>query len=294
MFGITETTVHSTETTVLRRHALAASRSVGTALPGEHLYVMDQHGRLQPPGVTGEIYVGGAGVTHGYLNRPDLTTTRFLPDPHTPGGGRMYRSGDLGRLHPDGTLEHLGRIDNQVKIRGYRIELDEIRAILLENPDVHAAAAIVRHDNPDDPAAARIDAYVVTTGTDTTSIRKRAATILPDYMIPATITALDALPLTTNGKLDKTRLPPPTLPGTGADGAEPTADDDLAEHLRNAWTEIFGNTVGIDDDFFELGGNSLLAVRLNTTLRSRKLPTVPLRDFYLNPTIRSMVRLIVG
>ncbi len=293
MFGITETTVHSTETTVLRRHAAAASRSVGTALPGEHLYVMDQRGGLLPPGVAGEIYVGGAGVTQGYLNRDDLTAARFLPDPHHT-GGRMYRSGDLGRLHPDGTLDHLGRIDNQVKIRGYRIELDEIRAVLLEDPDVHAAATIARQDDPHDPAGARIDAYVVMDGTDTTGLRKRAAAILPDYMVPATITALDALPLTTNGKLDKTRLPSPSLSTGPTPDSEPTEDDDLAERLRDVWAGLFGDTIGIDDDFFELGGNSLLAVRLNTALRTRNLPPVPLRDFYLNPTIRGMVRLIVG
>jgi hypothetical protein len=113
-------------------------------------------------------------------------------------------------------------------------------------------------------------------------------------MVPATITALDTLPLTTNGKLDKTRLPPPSLSGAAARDSAPTEDDDLAGHLRGVWGEVFGAEVGIDDDFFELGGNSLLAVRLNTALRSRELPAVPLRDFYLNPTVRGMVRLIVG
>jgi amino acid adenylation domain-containing protein len=290
MFGITETTVHSTETTVLRQHATAASRSVGTALPGEHLYVMDAAGRLVPPGVAGEIYVGGAGVSHGYLNRDDLTAARFLPDPHT--GGRMYRSGDLGRLHPDGTLDHLGRIDNQVKIRGFRIELDEIRAVLLEHPDVQAAAVVARHDDPHDPATARLDAYVVTGSTDPAGIRKRVAAMLPDYMVPATVTALDALPLTGNGKLDRTRLPRPTVPTTRAGDAAPTADDDLAGHLRDVWGDLFDAAVGVDDDFFELGGNSLLAVRLNTALRTRNLPTVPLRELYRNPTIRGVVAVL--
>jgi hypothetical protein len=253
---------------------------------------MDRRGRLLPPGITGEIYLGGVGVAHGYLNRPDLTAARFLPDPHAE--GRVYRTGDLGRLRPDGTLDHLGRIDNQIKIRGFRVELDEIRAILLESPGVRAAAVVVRHDNPDDPATARVDAYVVVDGTDTSGIRERVAGFLPDYMVPATITAIDALPLTTNGKLDKARLPPPAVHSGGTPDSTPTVDDELAEHLRGVWAEVFGVEVGVDDDFFQLGGNSLLAVRLNTTLRARDLPPVPLREFYRNPTVRGMVAALRG
>ncbi|MGW2559523.1 non-ribosomal peptide synthetase [Streptomyces sp. NPDC001514] len=297
MFGITETTVHVTAQTVTRDLALAGSRSVGPALPGWHLYVTDARGRLVPPGVTGEICVGGAGVAVGYLGRPELTAQRFVTDPHT--GGRMYRSGDLGRLRPDGMLEHLGRIDSQVKIRGFRIELDEIRSVLLEDPDVRAAAVVVRRDDPTDPAAARLDAYVVPHGdpvaADTPGIRKRAAGILPEHMVPATVTALEALPLTTNGKLDAARLPAPSRPSPSAPpptGAGPAGAGDraagLTEALLEIWTTVLGTPVGPDDDFFELGGNSLFAVRISAALRARGLPSLPLRDLYRTPTIRAL------
>jgi amino acid adenylation domain-containing protein len=284
MFGITETTVHVTAQTVTRELAEAATRSVGQALPGWQVYVLDPDGRLVPPGVPGEIYVGGAGVAARYLNREDLTAARFLPDPFT--GGRMYRSGDRGRLRPDGALDHLGRLDSQVKIRGFRIELDEIRSVLLAEPEVLAAAVVVGRDDPADAASARIDAYVVLSGGDTSAIRKRAAGILPDYMVPATVTELAALPLTTNGKLDVSKLPAPRLAGdTVVDGD----DDELTSRLRTVWSEVLGVPVGPEDSFFELGGNSLLAVRINATMRDRGWPTVRLRDLYQTPTIRALV-----
>jgi amino acid adenylation domain-containing protein len=286
MFGITETTVHVTHQTVTRELAEAATRSVGPALPGWHLYVLDSRGRLVPPGVAGEIHVGGVGVASHYLNKDELTAQRFVPDPFT--GGRMYRSGDLGRLRPDGALEHLGRIDSQVKIRGFRIELDEIRSVLLEDPDVRAAAVVVRREDPGDAATARIDAYVVLAGGDPASVRKRAAGILPDYMAPATVTALDSLPLTTNGKLDATRLPAPVV----ATGTDDPPSEGLAGGLREVWREVLGVPVGLDDDFFELGGNSLVAVRIGVALRERGLPSVPLRELYRNPTIRDLVAVL--
>jgi amino acid adenylation domain-containing protein len=314
MFGITETTVHVTAQTVSRELALGGSRSVGPALPGWHLYVTDERGRLVPPGVTGEICVGGAGVADGYLDRPELTARRFVPDPYVQDpSARMYRSGDLGRLRPDGRLEHLGRIDSQVKIRGFRIELDEIRSVLLEDPAVAAAAVVVRRDDPADPAAARIDAYVVPaddiSAADPQGIRKRAAGILPEHMVPATVTALGVLPLTTNGKLDAARLPAPVrstaperygpgptrslLPADepGADGAgdaDGGSDTGLTTALLEIWETVLGTPVGLDDDFFELGGNSLFAVRVGAALRARGLPSVPLRDLYRTPTIRAL------
>ncbi|MDF3300842.1 non-ribosomal peptide synthetase [Streptomyces tropicalis] len=285
MFGITETTVHVTAQTLTRELALAGSKSVGPALHGWHLYVTDTRGRLVPPGVTGEIRVGGAGVALGYLGRPDLTAARFTADPYA--GGRQYRSGDLGRLRPDGALEHLGRIDSQVKIRGFRIELDEIRSVLLEDPDVRAAAVVVRRDDPSDPATARLDAYVVPADRDTAAVRKRAAAVLPAYMLPATVTALDSLPLTANGKLDAARLPEPAR-GASAPVAHPAGGGETAAVLQEVWSTVLGTPVGLDDDFFELGGNSLLAVRISAALRGRGLSPVPLRDLFRTPTIREL------
>ncbi|MET8229847.1 non-ribosomal peptide synthetase [Micromonospora sp. NPDC005298] len=292
MFGITETTVHVTAQTLDRGHALSASRSVGPALPGWHLYVLDAAGRPAPVGVPGEICVGGVGVAAGYLDQPELTDERFVPDPYAE--GRMYRSGDLGRLRPDGALEHLGRIDSQVKVRGFRIELDEIRSVLLEDARVRAAAVVVSRDDAADAATARLHAYVVTEA-DPAEVRRRAATVLPDYMLPATVTVVPALPLTPNGKLDADRLPPPAQPApvAAAVPAPPTQSaagpDDLATVLRTVWSEVLGVAVGDDDDFFELGGNSLLAVRISAAMRTRGMTPVPLRQLYRHPSIRRLV-----
>ncbi|MFF5369816.1 amino acid adenylation domain-containing protein [Streptomyces sp. NPDC013187] len=296
MFGITETTVHVTEQTLTRELALAGTRSVGRALPGWHLYVVDPAGRLLPPGAAGEICVGGAGVALGYLGREELTGHRFVPDPFS--DGPMYRSGDLGRLRPDGRLEHLGRIDSQVKICGFRIELDEIRSVLLEDPAVRSAAVLVRRDDPAGPATARIDAYVTLSsgGGDPAGVRERAAGILPDYMLPATVTALDALPLTANGKLDAARLPAPAAPRPSRRDGASRADtaDDLTASLTEIWSDVLGVPVDPDDDFFELGGNSLSAVRIGAALRARGLPSLRLRELYRHPTVRGTVASIGG
>ncbi|SNQ52031.1 Amino acid adenylation domain-containing protein [Frankia canadensis] len=302
LYGITETTVHSTWTTITRDAAAAASRQVGTALPGEYLSVRDSAGRLLPPGVAGEINVGGVGVALGYLNRPELTAERFLPDPDR--GGRMYRSGDRGRLLPSGVLEHLGRLDSQVKLRGYRIELDEIRAVLLEDPRVLAAAVVVNRRDPDDPATARLDAYAVLDGVDPApagesgaAIRARARRVLPDYMVPSTVTILPALPLTPNGKLDGGRLPRPAPEPDGlkepetAEGSQPCAASPVGT-VRRAWMSIVGIPAGLDDNFFDVGGNSILIGRLVRELEQMGLPRLSLRQAYLNPTIRQTAGLL--
>jgi amino acid adenylation domain-containing protein len=290
MFGITETTVHVTAETLTRRHALERSRSVGRPLPGWHVYVMDSRQRVAPPGVAGEICVGGAGVSLGYLNRPGLTSQRFVPDPRT--GQRMYRSGDKGRMRPDGRLEHLGRLDSQVKVRGFRIELDEIRTVLLESPGVTAAAAVVSNADPDNPASARIDAYVVLADEagPVADVRRRVMGILPDYMLPATITPLQALPLTTNGKLDASKLPRPEVPAGAppATDTSPSAVRDFSHDLLAAWMGTFGKLVKLDDNFFELGGNSLSAVQLAATMHERGWPRIPVREIYRNPTVRRL------
>jgi amino acid adenylation domain-containing protein len=289
MFGITETTVHVTAQTLSRREALTGSRSVGRALPGWSVYVMDAQGQLVPPGVAGEIYVGGAGVAEGYLNRPELTAQRFLADPFS--GGRMYRSGDRGRLLPDGRLEHLGRLDGQVKVRGHRIELGEIRARLLDAPAVAAAVVVLRERVRGDRASAQLDAYVVFRGGkgDVAQVRRQLVQFLPGYMVPATVTPLPALPLTPNGKVDLARLPDPVkAPSSVAGRAE--HDGTVASAVRQAWETVFGVQVDPDDDFFSLGGNSLLAVRLSAALRDRGLPQIALRELYLNPTVNRLAR----
>jgi acyl-coenzyme A synthetase/AMP-(fatty) acid ligase len=253
---------------------------VGRPLPGWSVSVRDERGRPLPTGAAGEIWVGGAGLALGYLGRPELTAERFVNDPYGP--GRWYRSGDLGRLRADGSLEHLGRIDSQVKVRGYRIEPDEIRAVLLEDPVVTAAAVVLSGDAFEDAAGVRIDAYVVADG-DTGDVRRRAARLLPDHMLPTTVTAVPALPLTPNGKLDRDRLPAPGKPLS-----VPAPTGDLVTALAGVWEEILGVPVGPDDNFFELGGNSLYAIRVGTALRERGLPALPMRLLYTTPTARAL------
>ncbi|WAZ21839.1 amino acid adenylation domain-containing protein [Streptomyces cinnabarinus] len=294
MFGITETTVHVTAQTVTGREVAAGSRSVGPALPGWYLYVLDGQGRPVPVGVPGEIYVGGEGVALEYLGRPELTAERFLADPFA--GGRMYRSGDRGRLLPDGRLEHLGRLDSQVKVRGFRIELDEIRNVLLDDPRVTAAAVVIGGDAAEDAAGVRIDAYVVLDGgTDTAAVRERAAGVLPSYMVPTTVTALSALPLTANGKLDARRLPEPAPPVAAPAPAGAGHDETtLAGRLAAVWESVLGVPVGGDDNFFALGGNSLHAMRVAAAMRERGMPALPIRELYLKPTVNALAAVLEG
>ncbi|MEV4870849.1 amino acid adenylation domain-containing protein [Streptomyces syringium] len=300
MFGITETTVHVTEQTVTPADVAVKGRSVGRAMPGWSVSVRDPRGRVLPPGAPGEIYVGGAGVAQGYLHQPELTSERFIEDPY--GGGRVYRSGDRGRLRPDGRLDHLGRLDNQVKVRGHRIELDEIRNVLLSHPDVTGAAVVLRQETPGDTATARIDAYVALSGagTGTADLLGHASGVLPDYMMPATLTPVAAIPLTINGKVDTAALPEPTTtreapaPATRpADAAQPPAPEDpLAADILALWSQVLGTDVGPGDNFFELGGNSLLVIRLLREMRDRGLPRVATQDFYRNSVAAQFIQFV--
>jgi len=284
MYGITETTVHVTAAAVTRGAALAGSRSVGRALPGWSVRVVDEAGEPLPFGVRGELVIGGAGVARGYLGRPELTAERFRPDRY--GDGVVYHSGDLGRLRPDGQIEHLGRIDDQVKIRGFRIEPGEIRAVLLAAPGVRAAAVVAHQENPADPASSRLDAYVVLAGDgDVQGVRRHASALLPDHMLPSTVTALAELPTTVNGKLDRDRLP---RPAATAVQSSADAGTDLATQLRAIWSTVLGVEAGLDDSFFELGGNSLYAVRIGAVMRAAGLPRVALRDLYRHLTVRKL------
>lgn len=291
MFGITETTVHVTAQTVTPHEVVTSSRSVGRALPGWSVSIRDGQGRVLPPGPSGEIYVGGAGVASHYLGRPELTQQRFILDEST--GERIYRSGDKGRLHPDGRLDHLGRLDNQVKIRGHRIELDEIRTVLLGAPHVTAAAVVVNRDQPDDPASSRIDAYVVLeTAGDRAQVLAHAKATLPDYMTPATITQVTEIPLTINGKPDTTQLPDPrTAPADPLDAPEP-AISSIADTVLRIWSKQLNTPVNLQDNFFTLGGNSLLVVRVLAEMRERNLPKISPRQFYSHSTAAQFAELV--
>jgi len=268
MYGITETTVHVT----FRPIALAdldprhgARSPIGECIPDLGVRVLDASLNPVPPGVAGELYVGGDGLARGYLNRPGLTAERFVPDPFSDGGARLYRSGDLARWLPDGQLEYLGRIDQQLKIRGFRIEPGEIEARLLAQDGVANAAVIA----VEGPTGSRLAAYVVpaeNAAIDVASLRAALAAQLPDYMVPAAFVVLAALPLTPNGKLNRHALPAPEFGGTQAFVA-PAGEAEAA--LAAIWAEVLGlPRVGRADNFFELGGDSILSLQIVARARA--------------------------
>ncbi|MFE9856399.1 amino acid adenylation domain-containing protein [Streptomyces sp. NPDC005780] len=268
---------------------------IGRPIDNVRLYVLDGALRPVPPGAPGEIHIGGTGVALGYHRRPGLTASRFVPDPYGPPGSRLYRTGDLGRRRPDGTLEHLGRIDQQVKLRGLRIEPGEIESALRVLPAVTEAAVVVREDSPGDK---RLAAYLVTEdgpdGLDPQALRTRLKLVLPDYMVPVSFTALPALPLTPNGKLDRRALPKPEL--HRAPGAALAPESPAERVLAAIWAEVLGlDEVGADEDFFDLGGHSLLATqvvaRARTLLPEAGGRPVSVMDLFTCRTVRDLAAL---
>ncbi|WP_405358696.1 amino acid adenylation domain-containing protein [Kitasatospora sp. NBC_00085] len=269
MYGITETTVHVTWQVLDENRTGASSSPIGRALPGYRALVLDGHGEPVPVGVQGELYVGGDAVARGYLGRPGLTAQRFVPDPFTDvPGARLYRSGDLARWTATGELEYLGRNDDQVKIRGFRIELGEVAAAIGRHPSVRGVTVVVREDTPGDR---RLVAYAACPdGADSRELRDFAAGHLPAYMVPAAIVALDALPLTRNGKIDRAALPAPEVSGDATAYVAPRTPAE--EILSGIWAEILQvEKVGTNDGFFDLGGDSIRAVQVAAVARGRGL-----------------------
>ncbi|MDX3100861.1 non-ribosomal peptide synthetase [Nonomuraea angiospora] len=250
MYGITETTVH---TTLHEIRPDDHGSPIGVPLADLTVHLLDEYGGVAPVGVPGEIYVEGPGVARGYLKRPALTAERFVP---APGGGRLYRSGDLARRNADGSLEFLGRADDQVKIRGYRIELGEIQAVLLRQPSVRDAVVVVREHALVGYVEPAVDSI------DVGELKAVLGRTLPDYMVPAAVIALDRIPLTVNGKLDRAALPLPGREETGA--ARFVAPRTTVETLlAEVWQDVLGvDKVGARDDFFALGGNSLQVLKM--------------------------------
>ncbi|MEX5601266.1 syringopeptin non-ribosomal peptide synthetase SypA [Pseudomonas syringae] len=289
MYGITETTVHVTYYPLQPEDARRVGASpIGKRIPDLQLYLLDAYGHPLPPGAVGELYVGGAGVARGYLNRDELNTTRFLDDPFASApGARMYRSGDLGRWLPDGSLEYLGRNDEQVKIRGFRIELGEIEARLSACEGVRDAVVVVREDEPGDQ---RLVAYVIGTAgqePDATWLREQLRLSLAEHMLPSAFVSLEAFPLTANGKLDRKALPVPTADAFARSQYE--APEGLVEtRLATLWVELLGvEQVGRHDQFFELGGHSMLAVKLIERMRDIGL-NADVRVLFGQPTLASL------
>ncbi|QMU70575.1 non-ribosomal peptide synthase/polyketide synthase [Streptacidiphilus sp. P02-A3a] len=290
MYGITETTVHVTYAPLDRATARRGGAGpIGTGIPDLRVYLLDDRLAPVPPSAVGELYVAGAGLARGYLNRPGLTATRFPADPFGPPGTRMYRTGDLGRWRSDGTLEYLGRADQQVKIRGYRIEPGEIEAALHTHPGVAAAAVGVHQDAA---GTRRLVAHVVVGGAEPPSaaeLRGHLERLLPGYMVPAAYVPVPALPLTGNGKLDRRALPAPGPDGF-ASGRNRTAPRTLSEQLvAAAWTGVLDTgEVGAEDDFFALGGDSILAIRVTARLRAAFGPDVSPRLLFTHPRLADL------
>lgn len=286
-YGPTETTIVATLSEPLSGHA---APPIGRPIRNSRAYVLDGGLQPVPVGVPGELYVGGTGLARGYLDRPDLTAERFVADPYGPPGSRMYRTGDLVRWRPDGSLDFLGRVDHQVKLRGFRIELGEIEAAMVRTPAVTQAAVIAREDQPGDRYLA---AYVVLkTGAvlDPAALRQELARHLPDYMVPATFTALDALPLTPSGKLDRKALPVPERQSSAGYVAPRTPTEAT---LAAMWAETFGvERVGIEDNFFELGGHSMLVAQLIARVRADFGVELPLAVVFEVSTIAGLAQKI--
>ncbi|AIP53348.1 non-ribosomal peptide synthetase [Burkholderia pseudomallei] len=302
MYGITETTVHVTYCALRAEDAMRLGASpIGVRIPDLQLYVLDARREPVPMGVTGELYVGGAGVARGYLNRPELTRERFIDDPFV-AGGRLYKTGDLARWRTDGSLEYLGRNDFQVKIRGFRIELGEIEAQLAKVAGVREVVVLARdsasevRDNatPNAPTPKsspatekRLVAYY-TGDADVVALRAQAAQHLPSYMVPSAYVRLDAWPLTPNGKLDRRALPAP------ADDAYARAEYEAPrgakeEALAAIWRELLHvERVSRHDNFFELGGHSLLAVQLVSRLRQALSVEVALSTVFDAPVLSAL------
>ncbi len=278
-YGPTEATIYAAMSGPLTPGSGVAP--IGSPVPGAALFVLDKWLRPAPEGVVGELYVAGNGVAPGYAHRSGLTASRFLACPFGGPGSRMYRTGDLVQWGEDGQLQYLGRADEQVKIRGYRIELGEIQAALSRLDGVEQAVVIAREDRPGDK---RLVGYIMGTA-DPVEARNALAERLPAYMVPAAVVVLDALPLTVNGKLDKRALPAPEYRSVGTDYRAPSGP--VEKILADIYAQVLGvDRVGVDESFFDLGGDSILSMQVVSRARAAGVHCRP-RDIFVEQTVRS-------
>ncbi|HEX5752320.1 MAG TPA: amino acid adenylation domain-containing protein, partial [Archangium sp.] len=288
VYGPTESTTFATWYHVQQVPEGITTIPIGAGLSNTTLYVLDRNGQPVPVGVPGELYIGGEGLAWGYLHRPELTAEKFVPHPFaTQPGERLYRTGDIVRWLPEGSLEFVGRVDSQVKVRGFRIELGEVESALVGYPAVGEAVVMVREDTPGDK---RLVGYVVARegqGLEISELKAYLKDRMPDYMVPAALVKLDKLPLNPNGKVDRKALPVPDRVETNREYVAPR--NDTERMLAELWAEVLGVArVGIHDNFFDLGGHSLLATQALSRIRSTFQVELPLRDFFGEPTIANI------
>jgi amino acid adenylation domain-containing protein len=296
MYGITETTVHVTYRP-LKRIDVVRGSLIGKPIPDLEIHIADENLRPVPIGIPGEICVGGAGLAIGYLNRADLTVERFVPNPVSEKtGARLYRSGDLARFLPNGDIEYLGRADQQVKIRGYRIELGEIEAALRQHAAVRQCVVSPKQE---DSGHRQLVAYIVPEERrgrpNYSELRDFLKQKLPDYMVPAVFMTIDELPLTSNGKIDRRSLPTPEADRTSTAAAYIAPRTPTEEAVAEIWRSVLRlKQIGINESFFDLGGDSLLAIRLVIKIHNALNYRFSLPEFFQNPTICGMAAVLLG
>ncbi|MEZ2339448.1 amino acid adenylation domain-containing protein [Mucilaginibacter sp. RCC_168] len=292
MYGITETTVHVSyyELTSSDIYGDSSSGSViGRSIPGVVIYILDGGGQLLPPGVAGELYVGGTGVSRGYLNNTALTSSRFSADPFV-SGGMLYRTGDIGRWDSSGKVEYLGRSDSQVKLRGYRIELGEIERVLGNYAGVEKAVVLL---GGEESSRYLVGYYTSGALIDEGSLRSYAGQHLPVYMVPVYLIRVDRFGLTGNGKLDRESLPDPVALGLGESDSYVAPGTDLEEQLAEIWKEVLNrDRVGVTDNFFELGGDSIKAIRITSYIMKNINIRLELNELFESPTIAAIAQKI--
>jgi amino acid adenylation domain-containing protein len=292
-YGPTESTTFTTWHEVKEVEAEAATIPIGRPIANTTVYVLDEGLNPVPVGVEGEVYIGGAGLARGYLNRPDLTAERFVPDPFSERpGSRLYRTGDRGRYLSEGAIAFVGRRDFQVKVRGFRVELGEIEAALREHSAVQETAVLLREDVKGEKYLA---AYIVSNSAQATSreLRRFLKERLPEYMTPSAFVFLDALPLTSNGKIDRRALPAPGRERPELDETFVEPRTPVEERVAGIWAEVLGlERVGIHDNFFNLGGHSLLATQAASRVREAFQVETPLRVFFETPTVADLAKII--
>ncbi|HEY6324517.1 MAG TPA: non-ribosomal peptide synthetase, partial [Thermoanaerobaculia bacterium] len=290
LYGPTETTIWSAAARLSRSAGPAAPVTLGRPLDNTRIHLLDRRLEPVPVGVAGELFIGGAGLARGYLGRPDLTAERFVPSPFavTP-GARLFRTGDAAALLPDGRLRFLGRTDQQIKLRGYRIEPGEVEALLERRAEVERALVMVREDAPGDR---RLVAYLVAadgkpprTGELLAALRQE----LPDYMVPQSFVALRELPLTANGKVDRAALPPPEGARPELHGAYQAPRAGLESKISRIWQDVLRvDRVGVADNFFDLGGHSLLLIEMHGRLEAELQVELPVLELFQYPTVAAL------
>ncbi|MFL6515417.1 MAG: amino acid adenylation domain-containing protein, partial [Chthoniobacterales bacterium] len=291
LYGPTETTVWSTAARIER----AEDITIGSTIPNQHCYIVDAHDQLVPVGVPGELWIGGAGVGRHYVAQPELSAERFIPDPFGgKNGARVYRTGDLCRYRADGQIEFLGRVDQQIKIRGFRIEPGEIEAALIEHPAIQQCAVV---DRTEPAGERRLIAYFVATDCtsvpDPWSLREFLRRKLPDYMLPAAFVTLEKLPLTRSGKVQRSALPAPEPVRRGSANAANIGRNIVERQVAQIWEAILQmDQIGLTDDFFEIGGHSLMAIQLMTEINAAFDIHLPLATIFRAPTIESLTQAI--